>query len=639
MSIATKFKNLSVSTKVISAFACVLIATVALGLFSVQRLSQVNANAVDIRDHWLQGTRVLGELQYSATRYRSWNGAYLLFSTDEMRETGRQNLESLQVAVGESLRKYQALAGSDKERGMADQIANKWGAYQPLLDKELEINKTNGQAAAVAYYMGPMMKSFTEFKDAIDDTIAYNTQSADAAGAAGQATFESARFWIFSALGFALFLCFGAGFVLIRSVSGPLVQMTGAMGQLAAGKLDVFVPNADQKDEIGKLAEAMTAFKNQLAAAERSKAEQTETIVGSVGTGLTALAKGDLTHRVTAELTGPFVKLKDDFNVAMSHLQDTMKNVLSSTSGISTGANEISQAADDLSRRTEQQAASLEETAAALEEITATVKKTASNTKEASTSVVTAKSAAEEGGRVVETAIKAMDQIEQSSKQITDIIGVIDEIAFQTNLLALNAGVEAARAGDAGKGFAVVASEVRALAQRSSEAAKEIKTLIKASSEHVGAGVKFVGESGQALKRIVDQVVQINSLVTEMAQAAEQQSTGIEQVNVAVSQMDQVTQQNAAMVEESTAASRNLASETQALSNLVAFFTVGEDAKPISHNAPALHHQAAPQPTAKPRPPQTAIRHSAGGATGRHAAAAVARRPSAETEAEDWTEF
>ena len=634
MSITTKFKDLSVSTKVVSAFSFVLIATIALGFFSVQRLSQVNANAEEMRSHWLQGTRVLGEVQYTATRFRSWNGAVLEFSTAELQQLGKQNLDLLQVAVGESLRKYQAMANSDKERAMAEQIAGKWAAYQPMLELELAISKSRGQVDAVAYYMGPMMKSFTEFKDAIDTAIAYNTDGANAAGSDGEKTFESARFWIFSAVGFALLLCFGAGFMLIRSVSAPLVEMTGAMGHLAAGKLDVHVPNADQHDEIGKLAEAMTAFKNQLAAAERSKAEQTQTIVSSVGAGLDALAKGDLTHRVTAELVGPFVKLKDDFNGAMARLQDTMKNVLSSTSGISTGANEISQASDDLSRRTEQQAASLEETAAALEEITATVKKTAANTKEASTSVIAAKSAAEDGGRVVETAIKAMGEIEQSSKQITDIIGVIDEIAFQTNLLALNAGVEAARAGDAGKGFAVVASEVRALAQRSSEAAKEIKTLIKASGEHVGSGVKFVGESGQALKRIVDQVVQINSLVTEMAQAAEQQSTGIEQVNVAVSQMDQVTQQNAAMVEESTAAVRNLAGETQALSNLVGFFNVGADSRPVSRNTPVSRPQAAPQPATKPRPLQAA-RHTGG--TGRRGGAAVAQRPEAETE--DWTEF
>jgi len=634
MSIATKFRDLSVSTKVVSAFACVLIATIALGVFSIQRISEVNANASDIRGHWLQGTRALGELRYYETRYRSWSGAFLLLSTDEQRASARQTLDTLQGNITDTLHKYQAQVSSDKERAMSDDIATKWAAYQPMLEKEIEMSKASGQAAATVFYMGQMKDTFNALNDAVDSTIAFNVQGADAAGNAGEETYQSARIWIFSALGFALLLCFGAGFTLIRSVSAPLVQMTGAMGQLADGKLDVHVPNADQHDEIGKLAEAMTAFKNQLAAAEKSKVEQTQTIVSSVGAGLDALAKGDLTHRVTAELIGPFVKLKDDFNGAMARLQDTMKNVLSSTSGISTGANEISQASDDLSRRTEQQAASLEETAAALEEITATVKKTAANTKEASTSVIAAKSAAEDGGRVVETAIKAMGEIEQSSKQITDIIGVIDEIAFQTNLLALNAGVEAARAGDAGKGFAVVASEVRALAQRSSEAAKEIKTLIKASGEHVGSGVKFVGESGQALKRIVDQVVQINSLVTEMAQAAEQQSTGIEQVNVAVSQMDQVTQQNAAMVEESTAAVRNLAGETQALSNLVGFFNVGADARSVSRNTPVSRPQATPQPATKPRSLQAA-RHTGG--AGRRGGAAVAQRPEAETE--DWTEF
>jgi methyl-accepting chemotaxis protein len=252
-----------------------------------------------------------------------------------------------------------------------------------------------------------------------------------------------------------------------------------------------------------------------------------------------------------------------------------MMKVLQNTGEISTGAGEISQAADDLSRRTEQQAASLEQTSAALEEITATVKTTASNAREARTRATAAKTAAENGGKVVGTAVDAMAKIEQSSKKITDIIGVIDEIAFQTNLLALNAGVEAARAGDAGRGFAVVASEVRALAQRSSDAAKQIRGLITASGEQVGAGVKYVGETGHALKRIVDQIMEINSFVTEMAQAAEQQATGIQQVNAAVGQMDQVTQQNAAMVEQSTAASHNLATETHDLTQLIAFFDVG----------------------------------------------------------------
>lgn len=346
------------------------------------------------------------------------------------------------------------------------------------------------------------------------------------------------------------------------------------------------------------------------------------------GTILSAnVSKGDLMHRIDAELTGPFAKLKDDFNGVMARLQETLASVMMAAGGINTGAGEIAQATDDLSKRTEQQAASLEQTAAALEQITATVKKTAENAKQASTIVSTARGAAEDGGQIVDTAIKAMGQIEHSSKQITDIIGVIDEIAFQTNLLALNAGVEAARAGDAGKGFAVVASEVRALAQRSSEAAREIKTLIKASSEHVGSGVKLVSESGQALRKIVGQVVEINTLVAEMAQAAQQQSTGIEEVNTAVIQMDQVTQQNAAMVEQSTAAARNLAGETTQLSELVSFFQVGAATPARSRPATATaHHPAA----------KVALRAVPGSPTGgRRAATALAMKPAED----DWKEF
>jgi len=301
-------------------------------------------------------------------------------------------------------------------------------------------------------------------------------------------------------------------------------------------------------------------------------------IVSSVGRGLSALATGDLTARIDADLSGPFAHLKSDFNAAMDQLQNTMKSVLDSTSGITTGAGEIASATDDLSRRTEQQAATLEQTAAAMEEITASVKSTSTNIRAANASATAAKAAAEDGGKVVGTAVGAMDAIAQSSKKITDIIGVIDEIAFQTNLLALNAGVEAARAGDAGRGFAVVASEVRALAGRSSDAAKQIKVLISASGEQVEAGVKYVGDTGEALNRIVQQILQINALVSQVSQAAEQQSHGISEVNTAVSQMDQVTQQNAAMVEESTAAARSLAHETETLRDLVAFFDVGDDA-------------------------------------------------------------
>lgn len=325
-------------------------------------------------------------------------------------------------------------------------------------------------------------------------------------------------------------------------------------------------------------------------AMEQEKKAQAELIVSSIGEGLDRLAQGKLLHRVTTELTGPFAKLKSDFNAAVSRLQDTIEHVSARTASIGSGTREISAASDDLSRRTEQQAASLEQTAAALGEITATLKKTAENASATNAIVTTAREAAQKGGSVVEAAIQAMGKIEQSSRQITDIIAVIDEIAFQTNLLALNAGVEAARAGEAGRGFAVVASEVRALAQRSGEAAREIKTLIKTSSEHVREGVGLVSASGESLAQIIERVTSISLLVDEMSQAARQQSLGVDEVNVAVGQMDQVTQQNAAMVEQSTAASRGLAQEAADLVQLVARFDVG--AKPTEGAAPAMIHPA-----------------------------------------------
>ena len=241
-------------------------------------------------------------------------------------------------------------------------------------------------------------------------------------------------------------------------------------------------------------------------AARAEAAKQQEFVVHSVATGLEKLSAGDLLFRLTTAFSGDYEKLRGDFNAAMATLQETMQSIATNTQGVRSGAEEITQASDDLSRRTEQQAASLEETAAALDQITATVRRTAEVANEARDLVSTSKADAERSGDVVRETVGAMDGIETSSKQIANIIGVIDEIAFQTNLLALNAGVEAARAGDAGRGFAVVATEVRALAQRSADAAKEIKALISASGQQVETGVKLVSETGQALGRIVTQV-------------------------------------------------------------------------------------------------------------------------------------
>jgi methyl-accepting chemotaxis protein len=317
--------------------------------------------------------------------------------------------------------------------------------------------------------------------------------------------------------------------------------------------------------------------------AERLDAEAAQTaLVAVLADSLSKLSSGDLTARIAQDMSGAHGRVKDDFNSAVDSLRQTLGQVLHAVTGLRGGSDEISSASDDLSRRTEQQAASLEETAAALDEITATVKRSAEGARQAAVVAGEARGQADRSGVVVREAVAAMDGIRQTSNQISDIIGVIDEIAFQTNLLALNAGVEAARAGDSGRGFAVVASEVRALAQRSADAAKQIKTLISASAAEVAQGVKLVGEAGASLDAIAGKVGEMDALVAEIAASAQEQSSGLSQVNAAVNQMDQVTQQNAAMVEQTTAAAANLKTEAEGLGRLVGRFRTGEAGAPAA---------------------------------------------------------
>ncbi|RKE83781.1 HAMP domain-containing methyl-accepting chemotaxis protein [Rhizobium sp. AG855] len=394
-------------------------------------------------------------------------------------------------------------------------------------------------------------------------------------------------------------LVFAIGFALFRvSVVAPIGHLTTRMSVIAQGDFAVDVPETNRRDEIGKMAQALQVFKDnglhtlqlqseaeaartateadRLAAAERDRqiAAEMAQATKSLAHGLRRMADGDLSAGIDEAFAPSFESLRQDFNRTVVQLRDTLQAVTQSTRSIDAGSRELDLSADALSKRTEQQASALEETAAALDEITVNVANSSKLAQQARAAAAEANRAASESRAVVTTAMDAMSTIEASSGQISSIIGVIDEIAFQTNLLALNAGVEAARAGDAGKGFAVVAQEVRELAQRSAQAAREIKDLIRSSTQQVGTGVDLVARTGKALEMIEECVAVVNGHIDAIAVSAQEQSTGLVQVNSAVNQIDQQTQQNAAMAEEATAASNALAAEAVTLRDLIGHFNL-----------------------------------------------------------------
>jgi methyl-accepting chemotaxis protein len=591
------FNNLSIRSKTIVSFALVLLVALGLGFYAIDRLGTIGRQVYAVEQNVLAFPQ-LAAMSNDANHVQALAGKMLVADSS------------------------QAPAIAAEEDAARKEYAAEWSNYSPTMDPGVESSDGNQFNAAFAQLSadasqinqklndmdnvdaasiltGDMEAASKTFHTGMLNDLAYQVQQAQQFANAANAAQSSSRIGIFVVLGIMIAIIVLIIWLMVAAIAAPVASMTRVMRRLADQDTNVEIPGVGRRDEIGEMADAVKVFKDNAVervrlAAEavtlqqnldrRREEEQAKSeviaqaqkdVVDALKSGLADLAAGNLTVRISQRVAKDYEALKSDFNAAMESLQKTMGSIASNTMGVKAGAAEITKASDDLSRRTEQQAASLEQTAAALDQITATVNKTAEGAKSARDLVNAARQDAEDSGRVVGETVKAMGGIDTSSREIGNIIGVIDEIAFQTNLLALNAGVEAARAGEAGRGFAVVATEVRALAQRSAEAAKEIKTLISASGTQVETGVRLVGDTGKALSRIVDQVTRLNGLVMDIAASAQEQATGLGQVNSAVNAMDQTTQQNAAMVEQSTAASHGLAHEAEELARLVGQFSIG----------------------------------------------------------------
>ena len=548
------FANFRLRAKLLVSFASVVLMTAVLGVFAITRLSTVNDQSTVMAAHWMISQRAAGDINADTGDYRIAELQFVNASANE-----RARFEPVMAAklasINKSMSEYAALLSSPEEKALWDSFKTDWAAYQDAHEKWLATATAGKFDEAHAMAIGSTQEVYERFSNTLDKLVKYNVAGGAAASNEGSDIYGNARLAIIAAILLVAALSMSLAWMVSRLISSPVEEAAQVLQAVAEGDLTQTV-RADRADEIGDMQKALVRM------------------IGSLS---------DMVHQVR---TG--------------------------ADSVATASTQIAQGNTDLSARTENQASSLEETAASVEEMAGTVRTNADNANQANQLASAASEVAARGGEVVGQVVDTMSGIQSSSKKISDIIGVIDGIAFQTNILALNAAVEAARAGEQGRGFAVVAGEVRSLAQRSAQAAREIKTLISDSVEKVNAGSQLVSAAGDTMNDVVTQVRKVTDLVGEIAHASTEQSLGISQINQAVGQLDQATQQNAALVEQSMAAAESLKTQARNLAEAVSVFklssghhVVGTSVvfkAPIKPAASAVVHapaKAAAKPVAK----------------------------------------
>jgi methyl-accepting chemotaxis protein len=517
MNVLTRLK---IGTRLKLGFASVLALTVLVGAFSVNRIAKVNDATADLATNWLVAMRALGEYRDALSVMRRAESMHVMATTPDAEAAEEKRIQTQQAKADTAWQRYSTTVTSDEEHKLVNEIHAREQAYYAEQKHLLSASRAATAAQkedAKTLFTTRSRAAFNQVLEGLDQDVAFQTAGGDAAYKASQEAYAQTRIAVICLVGAAVVLGSILAWLITRSITAPITRAVEVARTVASGDLTSQV-HIDSTDETGQLLGALKSMND--------------------------------------------------------NLMTIVSQVRNSSDSIATGSAQIAIGNADLSQRTEEQASNLQQTAASMEQLTATIKQNADTARQANQLAGGASQAASQGGHIVGQVVSTMSDITASSRKIADIIGVIDGIAFQTNILALNAAVEAARAGEQGRGFAVVASEVRSLAQRSAEAAKEIKVLIHASVEKVENGSRLVSDAGVSMNDIVMQVKRVNDLISEISAASIEQSTGVGQIGDAVNQLDQVTQQNAALVEESAAAAESLKHQAASLAQTVAVFKV-----------------------------------------------------------------